>query len=208
MCSKMCHIWHKCRNLYILSHKTCVWNKKQPNLTLQIKQNNGPTKQNLGLVIITNTTQTSTFTVLVSNTCMHKNGKIPTSCVPSTSTNINELNEIQFSSNFFLSEPLTLINIISFLYAMLFDQNMTGYQGISWPSQAKNLPLSLLFTLLMMLNIFSTEYCLVKSLSFGTFFWNGLERSVSTVPGCNNIHMIGSFFLANSTETVFDTVTI
>lgn len=79
------------------------------------------------------------------------------------------------------------------------------YQGISWPSHAKNLPLSWLFTLLMMFNSFCTENSLVKSLPSGTFLWNGRERSVSTVPGCNRIHIAGSFFRPNSTDTVFVT---
>ena len=83
--------------------------------------------------------------------------------------------------------------------------NMTNHQGISWPSQAKNLPLSCLFALLMMLTSFWTENSLVNSLPSETFLWNGLERSVSTVPGCNKMHIIGSFFLANSTDTVFVT---
>jgi hypothetical protein len=48
---------------------------------------------------------------------------------------------------------------------------------------------------------------LVKSFSLGIFFWNGLVRSVSTVPGCNRMFIIGSFFLANSNEIVFDTAT-
>ena len=86
--------------------------------------------------------------------------------------------------------------------------NMTNHQGISWPSQAKNLPLSCLFALLMMLKSFWTENFLVNSLPSGMFLWNGLERSVSTVPGCNKMHMIGSFFRANSTDTVFVTASI
>jgi len=99
---------------------------------------------------------------------------------------------------------------INELYEILFlvCYIMTCYQGISWPSQAKNLPLSWLFTLLMMLRSFWTENSLLKILSGGIFLWKGLERSVSTVPGCSKMHVIGSFFLANSTETVFDTVRI
>ena len=86
--------------------------------------------------------------------------------------------------------------------------NMTNHQGISWPSQAKNLPLSWLFALLMMPKSFWTENSLVNSLPSGTFLWNGLERSVSTVPGCNKMPIIGSFFRANSTDTVFVTASI
>lgn len=86
--------------------------------------------------------------------------------------------------------------------------NMINHQGISWPSQAKNLPLSCFFALLMMPKSFWTENSLVNSLPSGTFLWNGLERSVSTVPGCNKMHIIGSFFRANSTDTVFDTASI
>ena len=85
---------------------------------------------------------------------------------------------------------------------------MTDHQGISWPSQAKNLPLSWLFALWMMPKSFWTENSLVNSLPSGTFLWNGLERSVSTVPGCNKMHIIGSFFRANSTDTVFVTARI
>lgn len=121
---------------------------------------------------------------------------------PRSSTNINEIYEIQFSSH---SLTLIIIDIILTCY-VVWQKNMTGYQGISWPSQAKNLPLSWLFTLLMMFSSFWTENSLLKSLSLGTFLWNGLERSVSTVPGCNKMHTMGSFFLANSNETVFDTV--
>ena len=75
------------------------------------------------------------------------------------------------------------------------------HQGISLPSQAKNLPLSWLLLLSMMPKSLCTENSLVKSFSFGTFFWNGFERSVSTVPGCNKMHITGSFFRANSTDT-------
>lgn len=81
----------------------------------------------------------------------------------------------------------------------------TNYHGISWPSQAKNFPLSLLLELSMMLKSFCTENSFVKSLPSGTFLWNGRERSVSTVPGCNRMQIIGSFFRANSTDMVFVT---
>lgn len=97
---------------------------------------------------------------------------------------------------------------VNLLLIYFLHELWQGYQGISCPSQAKNLPLSWIFTLLMMLSSFWTENSLVKSLSGGTFLWNGLERSVSTVPGCSKMHTIGSFFLANSRETVFDTVRI
>lgn len=80
------------------------------------------------------------------------------------------------------------------------------YQGISWPSQAKNLPLSLIFALSTMLRSFFTENSVVKSLPSGTFLWKGLERAVSTVPGCNKMQMIGSFFRASSTDIVLVTV--
>lgn len=80
-----------------------------------------------------------------------------------------------------------------------------NHQGISWPSHAKNLPLSLSFTLLIMLSSFPTENSLVKSLLSGTFLWNGLDRSVSTVPGCSKMQATGSFFLASSTAIVFVT---
>lgn len=79
------------------------------------------------------------------------------------------------------------------------------HQGISWPSQAKNLPLSDPFALLMMPSNFWTENSLVKSLPSGTFLWNGLDKSVSTVPGCSRMHIIGSFLRANSTDTVLVT---
>lgn len=97
---------------------------------------------------------------------------------------------------------------VNLLLIYFLHELWQGYQGISCPSQAKNLPLSWILTLLMMLSSFWTENSLVKSLSGGTFLWNGLERSVSTVPGCSKMHTTGSFLLANSREAVFDTVRI
>ena len=70
---------------------------------------------------------------------------------------------------------------------LLAETAITSHQGISWPSHAKNLPLSLFLTLSMMERSFCTENSLVKSLSLGTFLWKGRERSVSTVPGCSRI---------------------
>ena len=55
----------------------------------------------------------------------------------------------------------------------------------------------------MKLKSFCNANSLMKSLPSGTFLWNGLERSVSTVPGCRRMPIIGSFFHANSTDTVF-----
>lgn len=79
------------------------------------------------------------------------------------------------------------------------------HQGISCPSQAKNFPLSLMLTLLMIPRSFSTEYSRVKSFPSGTLRWNGLERSVFTVPGWSRMQTMGSFFLPNSTDAVFVT---
>ena len=79
------------------------------------------------------------------------------------------------------------------------------HQGISCPSQAKNFPLSLMLTLLMIPRSFPTEYSRVKSFPSGTLRWNGLERSVFTVPGWSSIQTMGSFFLPNSTDAVFVT---
>lgn len=79
------------------------------------------------------------------------------------------------------------------------------HQGISCPSQAKNFPLSLMLTLLMIPRSFSTEYSRVKSFPSGTLRWNGLERSVFTVPGWSSMQTMGSFFLPNSTDAVFIT---
>lgn len=84
-------------------------------------------------------------------------------------------------------------------------KGQSNHQGIGWPSQAKNLPLSVRFALSMMLRSFCTENSLVKSLSLAMFFWNAFERSVSTVPGCSKRHIIGSFLRANSTDTFFVT---
>jgi hypothetical protein len=55
----------------------------------------------------------------------------------------------------------------------------------------------------MKLKSFCNANSLVKSLPSGTFLWNGIKRSVSTVPGCRRMPIIGSFFHANSTDTVF-----
>ena len=95
--------------------------------------------------------------------------------------------------------------LFSLLTCMLLAETViTSHQGISWPSHAKNLPLSLFLTLSMMERSFCTENSLVKSLSLGTFLWNGRERSVSTVPGCSRMQAMLSF-LPNSTDTVFVT---
>ena len=87
---------------------------------------------------------------------------------------------------------------------LLAETVITSHQGISWPSHAKNLPLSLFLTLSMMERSFCTENSLVKSLSLGTFLWKGRERSLSTVPGCSRMQVMLSF-LPNSTDTVFVT---
>lgn len=137
----------------------------------------------------------------VLNSYPHQHGKhLKISMFLQSSININESMNFM-KCNCLQSSSDTYCWYISY---MLWQ----GYQGISWPSQAKNLPLSWIFTLLIMLSSFWTENSLVKSFSGGTFLWNGLERSVSTVPGCSKMHTIGSFFLANSRETVFDTVII
>ncbi len=85
---------------------------------------------------------------------------------------------------------------------------MPVHQGISCPSQAKNFPFSLKPTPSMIPRSLWTEYSEVKSLSLGTLRWNGLDRSVSTVPGWSNMQTTGSFLLANSSETVFVTTFI
>ena len=62
---------------------------------------------------------------------------------------------------------------------------MSAHGRISLPSQAKHLPLCFEVKVVKISSSFWTEYLGVKSFPSGTFPWKGLDKLLSTVPGCS-----------------------